>query len=249
MHRIPLIAGNWKMYKTSAEARDFISALSQESFSDARRVFLAVPFPSLECAAESAKGGRICVGAQNMHDQVEGAFTGEVSAAMLKSSGASFVLLGHSERRHYFSETNAFIHRKVQRALEEGLTPILCIGELLSERENGECESVLRVQLEECLQGITCEQSVHVVIAYEPIWAIGTGKTATPEIAQSVHQFIRQWLDVRFGSECAQKVLLLYGGSVKPDNIAALMKQADIDGVLVGGASLDVKSFVQIVNY
>lgn len=249
MHRIPLIAGNWKMYKTSAEARDFISALGKESFSDARKVFLAVPFPSIEGAVETAKGSRICIGAQNMHDQPEGAFTGEISARMLKSSGASFVLLGHSERRQYFAETNAFIHRKLQRALGEGLVPILCIGELLAERENGVYESVLKLQLEECLQGITCEQAARVVIAYEPVWAIGTGKTATPELAQSVHYFIRRWLDERFGSECAQKVSLLYGGSVKPDNIALLMQQGDIDGVLVGGASLDVKSFMQIVNY
>lgn len=249
MHRIPLIAGNWKMHKTSSEARDFILALRKENFSNSRKVFLAVPFPSIEVAAETAKGSRICIGAQNMHDQVEGAFTGEVSARMLKSCGASFVLLGHSERRQYFAEDNAFIHRKLQRALEEGITPILCIGEQLSERESGACESVLKTQLEECLQGIRSDQAASVVIAYEPIWAIGTGKTATPEMAQAVHYFIRKWLAERFGNECAEKISLLYGGSVKPDNIASLMQQADIDGALVGGAALDLKSFVQIVNY
>jgi triosephosphate isomerase len=184
-----------------------------------------------------------------MHDQTEGAFTGEVSARMLKSSGASFVLLGHSERRQYFAEDNGFIHRKLLRALEGGITPILCIGEHLSQRESGTCETVLKTQLEECLQGISPDQAAKVVIAYEPVWAIGTGKTATPEMAQAVHHFIRRSLSDRFGNPCAQKVPLLYGGSVKPGNIGSLMQQADIDGALVGGASLDVKSFVQIVNY
>lgn len=249
MDRTPLIVGNWKMHKTSAGARDFISALRKESFSDARRIFLAIPFPSIESAVDAAKGSPICIGAQNMHDQAEGAFTGEVSGRMLKSSGADFVLLGHSERRQYFSETNAFIHRKLVRALEEELMPILCIGELLEERERGLWQNVLKLQLEEGLQKISSEHAIQIIIAYEPVWAIGTGKTATPELAQSVHHFIRTWLDESFGRECAQKMLLLYGGSVKPDNIGALMQQPDIDGVLVGGASLDVKSFVQIVNY
>lgn len=249
MVRTPLVVGNWKMYKTSAAARDFISALRKESISADRKVFLAVSFPAIESAIDAAKGSTISIGAQNMHDQVEGAFTGEVSGSMLKSSGAAFVLLGHSERRQYFAETNGFIHRKLVRALEEGLMPILCIGELLEERESGAWESVLKLQLEEGLQKISCEQVVQIAIAYEPVWAIGTGKTATPELAQSVHHFIRSWLNERFGRECAQKVSLLYGGSVKPDNIGSLMQQPDIDGVLVGGASLDVKSFVQIVNY
>lgn len=244
MVRTPLVVGNWKMYKTSAAARDFISVLRKESIPADRKVFLAVPFPAIESAIDAAKGSAISIGAQNMHDQEEGAFTGEVSGRMLKSSGAAFVLLGHSERRQHFAETNDFIHRKLVRALEEGLMPILCIGEFLEERE-----SVLKLQLEEGLQKISSEQAAEIAIAYEPVWAIGTGKTATPELAQSVHHFIRSWLNERFGRECAQKISLLYGGSVKPDNIGSLMQQPDIDGVLVGGASLDVKSFVQIVNY
>jgi triosephosphate isomerase len=249
MNRIPLIVGNWKMHKTTAEARAFISALSAKIAATERRVFLAVPFTSIEAALESAQGTRICIGAQNMYDKAEGAFTGEVSGPMLRGSGASFVLLGHSERRQYFAETDSFIHRKLLQALQEQLTPILCVGELPHEREKGEQEKVLELQLEECLQKLTSEQAACIAIAYEPVWAIGTGKTATPEIAQAVHGFIRQWLEGRFNRECAEKMPLLYGGSVKPDNIASLMQQADIDGVLVGGASLEVESFAQIVNY
>jgi triosephosphate isomerase (TIM) len=249
MNRIPLIVGNWKMYKTSAEARAFVSALSPLIATAQRRTLLAVPFPAIEAAVDAAKGSKIAIGAQNMHDQSEGAFTGEVSARMLKGSGASFVILGHSERRQFFAETDAFIHRKVLRALQDGLMPILCIGEMPHERDSGKHELVLKHQLEECLKGMTPEQAGRIVIAYEPIWAIGTGKTATPEIAQAVHSFIRNWLESRFGVESAEKISLLYGGSVKPDNISSLMAQADIDGVLVGGASLEAKSFAQIVNY
>jgi triosephosphate isomerase (TIM) len=245
MSRVPLIIGNWKMHKTDAEARAFVFALSAQIASTERRTFIAAPFIAIAGAAEAAQGTRICVGAQNMHDQEAGAYTGEISASMLKSSGASFVLLGHSERRQYFHETNSFIHRKILRALQEGLIPILCVGE----SEGGECERVLKTQLEECLQGLSAEQVSHCIIAYEPIWAIGTGKAATPELAQTVHRFIRLWLEEGFGRECAQRICLLYGGSVSPGNIAALMQQTDIDGVLVGGASLDVKSLAQIVNY
>jgi triosephosphate isomerase len=237
------------MHKTDAEARAFILALSAQIASVQRRTFIAAPFTAIGGAVEAARGTRICIGAQNMYDQEAGAYTGEISAEMLKSAGASFVLLGHSERRQYFHETNSFIHRKLLRAAQEGLTPILCIGELSHERESGSHESVLKVQLEECLQELTAEQISHCIIAYEPIWAIGTGKAATPENAQDVHRFIRLWLEERFGRECAQKMCLLYGGSVNPDNIASLMQQTDIDGALVGGASLDVKSFAQIVNY
>jgi triosephosphate isomerase (TIM) len=249
MHRIPLIAGNWKMYKTTVEAREYISVLSEETASTQRRIFLAVPFPVVEGAVDAAKGTKIVIGAQNMHDQVEGAYTGEVSARMLKASGASFVILGHSERRQLFAETNPFIHQKSLRALQEGLTPILCIGERAHERESGEYLNILKKQLEECLHSFNATQVAQVIIAYEPVWAIGTGKTATPEIAQAIHGFIRNWIEERHGIECAKQVCLIYGGSVKPDNIAFLMEQTDIDGVLVGGASLDAKSFAQIVNY
>jgi triosephosphate isomerase (TIM) len=248
MQRIPIIAGNWKMYKTTPEARQFIAALAHEIGSVHSKVFLAVPFTALEGAVEAARGAPIAIGAQNMHDQPEGAFTGEISARMLKSSGAAFVIIGHSERRQHFIETNAFIHRKLQRALMEGLTPILCIGEMLNERESGKHEEVLKLQLEECLKGLTADQAKSIIIAYEPVWAIGTGKTATPEIAQATHHFIRSWLKAHFGSDVAERIHLLYGGSVKPDNIATLMAQPDIDGALVGGASLEVKSFAQIVK-
>lgn len=249
MNRIPLIAGNWKMYKTTSEAQSFISALGKEIATTSRLVCLAVPFTSIEAAVEAATSTPMTIGAQNMHDQIEGAFTGEISARMLNGSGASFVLLGHSERRQYFGESNALICRKLQLALQEGIIPFLCIGELLKDRESGNYEKVLKSQLEECLQGISSAQAAQLVIAYEPVWAIGTGKTATPEIAQAVHYYIRQWLEGRFGEGYAEKISLLYGGSVKPDNIASLMEQMDIDGVLVGGASLDVKSFSKIVNY
>ncbi len=249
MNRIPLIAGNWKMYKTTSEALSFISALGKEIADTSHLVCLAVPFTSIEAAVDAAASTPITIGAQNMHDQIEGAFTGEISARMLHDSGASFVLLGHSERRQYFGESNALICRKLQRAFQEGIIPFLCIGEQLEDRESGNYEKVLTSQLEECLQGISLERAAQLVVAYEPVWAIGTGKTATPEMAQAVHHFIRKWLKGRFGEEFAMKTSLLYGGSVKPDNIASLMAQTDIDGVLVGGASLDVKSFAQIVNY
>ncbi len=249
MNRIPLIAGNWKMYKTTVEAQAFIAALSPMISSKERNVFLAVPFTSIEGAVKASQGTSICIGAQNMHDQKDGAFTGEISGRMLKSSGAAFVILGHSERRQYFSETNSFIHSKLLSALQEGLIPILCVGEHLSHRECGEHEKVLELQLEECLQEISVETASKIVIAYEPVWAIGTGKTATCDVAQAAHGFIRQWLEKRFGKECAAKMSIIYGGSVKPDNISSLMQQNDIDGVLVGGAALDPASFAQIINY
>jgi triosephosphate isomerase len=249
MNRIPLIVGNWKMHKTTVEAEKFITTLRQQVEGTQRRVYLAVPFTSMSIAVQAAKGSRIGIGAQNMHDQVEGAFTGEISSHMLKDCGATFVILGHSERRQQFIETNSFIHRKLLRALHDGLTPILCIGELQYEREGGEHERVLTLQLEEAFQGVNTDQAAQVVIAYEPVWAIGTGLTATPQVAQATHRFIRTWLENRFGLDLSERICLLYGGSVKPDNITSLMQQTDIDGVLVGGASLDVKTFAQIVNY
>ncbi len=249
MSRIPLIVGNWKMYKTTAEALSFIEALMPEIAGTKHRIGLAVPFTSIEASAAAVRGTKIAIGGQNMHDAPEGPYTGEISGGMLKASGAEFVILGHSERRQHFIETDTFIHRKLLRALIEGLTPILCIGELPFERENGEHEKVLAMQLEDAFQGVGAKQAMDVVIAYEPIWAIGTGKTATPHIAQMTHRFIRQWLARRFDLDTAEKMCVLYGGSVKPDNVRALMQEEDIDGVLVGGASLDVTAFAQIVNY
>lgn len=240
-----MIIGNWKMYKTSSEAEKFISAIKAE-IKD--RVFLAVPFTAIEAAVRAAAGTEIIIGAQNMHDEAEGAFTGEVAAHMLKASGAGFVILGHSERRQYFGENNAFIHRKVMRALHEGLTPVLCVGELEAHRKQGEQERVIELQLTECLQQVGAELACRLVIAYEPVWAIGTGRAATPEIAQAMHSLIRDCLKKHFGKECSEKIPLLYGGSVKPENIGSLMQQPDIDGALVGGASLDPRMFAQIVR-
>jgi triosephosphate isomerase (TIM) len=249
MARIPLIAGNWKMYKTGSEARAFVHALSGAISASETRVYLAVPFTAIEQAAEAARGGRIIIGAQNMHDQMEGTFTGEVSARMLKAAGAQFVILGHSERRQHFGETNAFINRKLHRALEEGLVPILCIGETLNEREQQITQRVLSKQLEESLHGLDAHQIAQLIIAYEPIWAIGTGMTATPLIAQETHHAIRQFIKHSCGNKASEDICLLYGGSVKPDNIAELMKEPDIDGALVGGASLDAASFAHIIQF
>ena len=249
MQRIPLIAGNWKMYKTGQEAHDFVRALAPEIVRTQRRVLLAVPYTALETAVRAANNSRVVIGAQNMHDHLEGAFTGEISAPMLKTAGAQFVILGHSERRTHFGETNAFIHRKVVRALQEQLTPILCVGESLGEREQMITQRVLSIQLEECLQGLTAEHLARLVIAYEPVWAIGSGKTATPEMAQEAHQWIRQFIHNRWGKQTGDALSIIYGGSVKPDNIARLTQEVDIDGALVGGAALDVKSFLQIINY
>lgn len=249
MSRAPLVVGNWKMHKSGAEAAQFIFSLASELPSGVTRVCLAPAFTAIEAAASAAQGTGIQVGAQNGHDALEGAFTGEVSMRMLKAIGAEFVILGHSERRHQGGETNAFIHRKVVRSLEEGIWPILCIGELLQERESNHHEEVLRHQLDACLQGLTDSQVRRVVIAYEPVWAIGTGKTATPDLAQAMHRLIRCHLAEKWGKACATAVSLLYGGSVNPANVASLMEQIDIDGVLVGGASLDVDTFIKIVNF
>jgi triosephosphate isomerase len=249
MKRIPLIAGNWKMYKTRAETQAFISELLPLVASSQRRIYLAPPFTAIETACTAARGSKIVIGAQNVHDAAEGAFTGEVSCRMLKELGATFVIIGHSERRTLFSEHDTWINRKLKRALSEGIVPILCIGETFEQRESGSTDTVLQQQLEEGLQGVTKEELKSVIIAYEPIWAIGTGKTATPELAQVVHSRCRLWIEKKYGLDVAGQVYILYGGSVKPDNIAALMQEPDIDGALVGGAALDPRSFAQLINF
>jgi triosephosphate isomerase len=249
MSRAPLIVGNWKMHKSGSEAAQFILSLSSQIQPRQRRVCLAPAFTAIEAAVSAARGTGIQVGAQNAHDAEAGAFTGEVSLRMLKAAGAQFVILGHSERRQILGETDAFIHRKVLRALEEGVMPILCVGELSQEREAGHHEEVLKRQLSACLQDLSAQQVHLIAIAYEPVWAIGTGKTASPAIAQAMHRLIRSYLESNWGRECAESVCLLYGGSVSPDNVASLMQQTDIDGVLVGGASLDVDTFIKIVNF
>ncbi len=211
-------------------------------------VVLCPPFTALITVSQALEGSGFLLGAQNMHEEEEGAYTGEISAVMLLSLGVSHVILGHSERRYYFSESDPQIREKVASALRAGLRPILCVGESLSERESGNMESVLAGQLEGCLEGIEISGADDLVVAYEPVWAIGTGQTATPEQAQEVHAFIRAKLTQFFGVDLAGMIRIQYGGSVKPDNAANLMEQPDIDGALVGGASLDAESFAAIVR-
>lgn len=249
MSRVPLIVANWKMYKSVKEAKSFIHGLIPLITSSKRRIFIAPSYPAIPVAVEAAGNSSIVIGAQNIHDQIEGAFTGEVSAKMVKECGAQFSLIGHSERREYFQESNLLINRKLKTALKEKLIPILCVGETLQEREGGLVEATLGTQLEECLMALNEEEVKQVVIAYEPVWAIGTGKTATKDEAQDVHGFIRNYIRASVGKRIADDLPILYGGSVKPENISSLMAEPDIDGALVGGASLDVISFAQIVNF
>lgn len=249
MARLPIIAGNWKMYKSLDETRDFINGLILHLKNTRCEVYLAVPFTLLDKAYLEARASKIAVGAQNMHDELEGAFTGEISARMLKELHAVFVILGHSERRNLFLESDAFINRKVKRAIATNLQAILCIGEKQNERDEGRTEEVLTQQLDESLKEITKEDLKNIVLAYEPVWAIGTGKTATPEIAEETHKFCRSYAAERWGDEAAEGLRILYGGSVKPDNIAALMSKPNIDGALVGGASLKVESFAKLIHF
>ena len=247
--RTPLIAGNWKMYKTVAEAvkyiKEFREAVKNLSGVD---VVVAPAFTALHAAAEAARNSNVAIAAQDLHWEREGAFTGEVSAAMIQEAGAEFVIIGHSERRTLFGETDATVNRKTAAAMAARLTPIVCIGETLDQRERNETLDVLDRQIKQGLDGITAEQVGHLVLAYEPVWAIGTGRNATPAQAQAAHAHIRQRLRGWFGAEAADLCHILYGGSVKPDNIRELIGQVDVDGALVGGASLDVRSFAEIVS-
>jgi len=243
-----LIAGNWKMNKTAGEAKELV-----------REILLAVgpqtevgvvvcpPFTALESAATALDGSNVQLGAQNMHPKSEGAYTGEISPVMLRSLFCTYVILGHSERREYFGETDAFINEKVLAALESSLRPILCVGETLAQREAGQTFDVVTTQLQGGLKGVAQEYADQVVIAYEPVWAIGTGKTATPEMAQEVHALIRKLLVEKFG-DAGTRIRILYGGSMKPNNASELLDQEDIDGGLIGGASLQAKSFVELVE-
>jgi len=239
------VVANWKMHKTAREAAAYLEEIIPLLEGISTKTWLAVPYTSISSAAKAAKGSPILIGAQNMNDAQSGAFTGEIAALMLKEAGASFVLLGHSERRHAFGETNEFIHRKIIRALQDDLVPVLCVGETAAEREAGHTEKVLHGQLKQCLEGIPKESEF--LVAYEPVWAIGTGKTATPKIAEEAHAFCRNCLEEIFGKKKAAQIPLLYGGSVKPENVSELTMQKEIDGVLVGGASLDPQAFAQIV--
>jgi triosephosphate isomerase (TIM) len=248
--RRPVIAGNWKMYKTREETRTFFEAfkplIAGASHCD---VVVAPPFTDLHTAVEAARGSAVGIAAQNLHWEKEGAFTGEISARMLIEVGCKGVIIGHSERRQYFGETDQSVNKKTRAALAAGLMPIVCVGETLAEREGHKTQAVLKRQFEGGMASLTADDFSRILIAYEPVWAIGTGRTATPEIAAESHQCIRELAAARFGAEQASAVRILYGGSVKPDNIKGLMAQVEIDGALVGGASLDTKSFASIVNY
>ena len=250
MPRQPLIAANWKMYKTPAQAQDFFKNFLPLVANHTRDAIVVCPsFTSISVVIAAVTGSPVAIGAQNMHFADEGAFTGETSPVMLKAIGTTYVILGHSERRQYFGETDEFINKKLKSALQHTLIPIVCVGEVLGEREAGKTEEVLLRQTRGVLAGISAREAVPIVIAYEPVWAIGTGKTATPQIASEAHAVIRTEVGKLLGPATADALRILYGGSVKPDNAAALMAEPEIDGALVGGASLDPQSFAKIVNY
>ena len=248
--RRPLLAGNWKMNKTVDEAVGLALALKAALADVADRdIMIAPPAVALSAVSAKIKGSPIGLAGQNMHSELEGAYTGEVSGAMLRSAGCEAVILGHSERRHIFGETDEMVNKKVHSALSQGLTPILCLGEKLDQREAGDTFKVLEQQLTEGLKGVRNEHATKVILAYEPVWAIGTGKTATPEQAQEVHAFLRGRLGEMYRSYVPGNLRILYGGSVKPSNVDDLMAQPDVDGALVGGASLTAEAFARIVRF
>ncbi len=247
--RKKLIAGNWKMNKTSADAvtlvQGIVTAVGKEHEVE---VVVCPPFTALESVARVIEGSGIKLGAQNMYFEPAGAYTGEISAGMLRALFTSYVILGHSERRTCFQETDAVINKKVLAALKSQLKPILCVGETLQERESGATLQVVKTQVQKCLEGVTQEQAAAIVLAYEPVWAIGTGKVATTEQAQEVHAFIRGLLTDLFGKPVARRIRILYGGSMKPANAPELLAERDIDGGLIGGASLEARSFLELIN-
>jgi triosephosphate isomerase len=248
--RTPLIAGNWKMHKTGSEAAESATALkSLVSGATGVDVMIAPPYTALNQVSEVLKGTTLFLGAQNMHWEPQGAFTGEVSAAMLRDAGCSQVIVGHSERRQFFGETDATVNQKIKAALSVDLVPVFCIGESESERDAGKTFSVLDKQVRDGLKDVAFDGPEKLIIAYEPVWAIGTGKSATREQAQEAHQFIRSLVDTIIGEPFASAVRILYGGSVKPDNVKALMAMPDVDGALVGGASLDPETFSRLVFF
>jgi triosephosphate isomerase len=250
MPRKKLIAANWKMYKNPEQTKEFFREfLPLFSRRDRDEIAVCPPFVDLHAALESAKGSQVAIGAQNVYWKDEGAFTGEISPSMLVAVGCTHVIIGHSERRQYFGETDDTVNLKLKAALEHGLTPITCVGEVLEEREAGLTEDVLRRQCLRAFHSISAKKAAKLVVAYEPVWAIGTGKTATPQMASDAHVLIRGEAAKAFGQEFADKLRILYGGSVKPENAKALMSEEEIDGALVGGASLDPKSFAAIVKY
>jgi triosephosphate isomerase len=247
--RRKLIAGNWKMYKTIAEAVALVDEIKKGIAGAPGDTLVAPPYTALAAVVAAAKGSAVAVASQNMHFEKEGAFTGEVSASMLKDIGVTHAILGHSERRQYFAETDEGVAKKTKVALDNALTPISCLGETLAEREAGRTTEVVGRQLNAILDAVTADEARRIVIAYEPVWAIGTGKVATPEQAQEVHAFIRSRIASKHGQAVAGVARILYGGSVKPDNVKGLMALPDVDGALVGGASLKADSFLRLVNY
>jgi triosephosphate isomerase len=248
--RRPIIAGNWKMNKTTVEARDLAARLVPlvSGVLD-RDIVLAPPFTSLLAVADTIKGTNLALSAQNLFWEDKGAFTGEISAEMLLDLGCKYVIIGHSERRQFFGETDETVNRKVRQALNKGLHPIVCVGELLSEQEAGKANDVIDRQVTGALKGVTAAEMQKLVIAYEPVWAIGTGKTATPDQANEIHAFIRNKVKSMYNADVAGDLRIQYGGSVTPDNVSQLMAKPDIDGALVGGASLKPESFAALVNF
>ena len=248
--RKKVIAANWKMYKTPDQTRDFFREfLPLVASHDRDEIVVCPPFLDIPAGIEAAKGSRVAIGAQDLHWEKEGAYTGEICATMLMAAGVTHVIIGHSERRQYFGETDDVVNLKLKTGLEAGLTPIVCVGEVLEEREAGLTEDVLRRQCLRAFHAISGKKAGKLVVAYEPVWAIGTGKTATPQMAADAHGLIRAEAAKAFGQEFAEQLRILYGGSVKPENAKALMAESEIDGALVGGASLDPKSFAAIVKY
>lgn len=249
MIRKPLIAGNWKMFKTMTEAKEFAEGFKKIYESSDIQVAICAPFTQLSVLKEAFKGTDIKLGAQNMHFESEGAFTGEISAEMLKEIGVDYCIIGHSERRQYFGETDETVNLKLKKAFASDILPIMCVGETLEERDGGKAFEVVKSQLEKGLSGIESADIEKLVIAYEPIWAIGTGRTATPEQANEMCGFIRDVIDELYDEVTADKVIIQYGGSVKPANATEIMNMEEIDGALVGGASLKPEDFIQIVNF
>ena len=248
--RTPVLAGNWKMFKTVAETVVYLNEVKiLTQFTEDCEIVIAPPFPALAAAAEAVQGSSIRIAAQNLHWEKEGAFTGEVSAPMLRAAGCSDVIIGHSERRQYFGETDETVNRRVRAALEGGLRPIVCVGETLAEREARQTTEVLLRQIDRALASLTPESASPIIVAYEPVWAIGTGRTATPEIAEEAHQTLRGRVRKNLGAETAERLRILYGGSVKPANIQGLMACPNIDGGLVGGASLEPALMAAIIHY
>ncbi len=249
MKRKPFIAGNWKMHKSIKEAAELANEIKRRFYDfDRAEIVLAPPFTALAAVADIIASTPVKLAAQNMFWEKEGAFTGEVSPLMLKDAGCSYVILGHSERRAYFCESDENVNKKIKAALREGILPIVCVGERLEEREAGKTIEVVERQLRGALEEIKEEEARKIVIAYEPVWAIGTGKTATPNQAEEVHKFIRETIGKLYTEDTSSDILVIYGGSVKPENITSLIKEEDIDGALVGGASLESDKFIKIIE-